>query len=659
MRTTRVALATAIVAAAVVAVPTSASTTASDYGCTAGSGSQGPERHCGGYLAGEPDVTGQPTSLAWQVYLPDPAQWGPGPYPTVLDYSGYEPATTFFDGLKQAFISQGYAVAGVNVRGTGCSGGTFDYFEPKQWKDGADAIRFLTTQPWSDGHLAMVGKSYPGITQAFVASEQPRGLDAIVPGAFFADIYRDVAYPGGILNAAFASLWSLGSRPANEFDQWSSGVEKGDQTCIQSQAEHAANAPTNPFVELTEHPFDDANPWQQRSPDFFADKIKVPVMAELAWQDEELAARGIDLLHRLPSTTPWRAVVTNGSHGEYYDGWILQRIYRFLSFYVKKQVPVGDPCSTVTYVPHGGGHAQGHGSGVQPVTRAATYDEALGCYQSEPRIDDGFENGSQGPSWIQHFPTWPVTDRVQRLYLHSGGTLDTSKPTTPEPVTNYAYTPVLGTNAYRNLNDMPELSKDPTGTTDHEWWQDKPPAGTTASFTTAPLTQDEMLVGTGSLDLYLASTSPDTDVEVMVSELRKDASGSWQEEYVGKGWLRASHRKLDDSQSTPLRPYQTQQAADVQPLVPGQVTPLRVEIFPFGQVFRAGTRLRITIEAPNVQPELWGFAGLPTPSVNSISTDPQNPSSVALPLVPLPAGTTFPPERPCGYQTNQPCRPAT
>ncbi len=58
-----------------------------------------------------------------------------------------------------------------------------------------------------------------------------------------------------------------------------------------------------------------------------------------------------------------------------------------------------------------------------------------------------------------------------------------------------------------------------------------------------------------------------------------------------------------------------------------------------------------------MQPELWGFAGLPAPAVNSIATDPDHPSSVALPLVPLAAGTSFPPERPCGALRNQPCRP--
>ena len=63
--------------------------------CPVGTGAQATGlRHCGGYFA-----VRDGTLLPWQVYLPDPAQWGPGPYPTVLDYSGYEPGTTFFDGL--------------------------------------------------------------------------------------------------------------------------------------------------------------------------------------------------------------------------------------------------------------------------------------------------------------------------------------------------------------------------------------------------------------------------------------------------------------------------------------------------------------------------------------------------------------------------------
>lgn len=42
----------------------------------------------------------------------------------------------------------------------------------------------------------------PGITQLFVAAEDPDGLEAIAPGHFFANAYRDVANPGGIPTTA-------------------------------------------------------------------------------------------------------------------------------------------------------------------------------------------------------------------------------------------------------------------------------------------------------------------------------------------------------------------------------------------------------------------------------------------------------------------------
>lgn len=85
---------------------------------------------------------------------------------------------------------------------------------------------------------------------------------------------------------------------------------------------------------------------------------------------------------------------------------------------------------------------------------------------------------------------------------------------------------------------------------------------------------------------------------------------------------------------------------------------MRVEIFPFAEVFRAGTRLRITVEAPNLAPEMWGFAALPTPAVNSIYTDAAHPTTLSLPYVDVPDGTTYPAELPCGAKRNQPCRPA-
>src|SRR5439155_2997005 len=101
-----------------------------------------------------------------------------------------------------------------------------------------------------------------------------------------------------------------------------------------------------------------------------------------------------------------------------------------------------------------------------------------------------------------------------------------------------------------------------------------PPPGTARSYTSEPLATDTVALGSASLDLWISSTAPDTDFQATLTEVRADG----QEMYVEKGWLRASHRKLDAAKSTVLRPYQTHAQADFAPLVPGQVTPVRIEI---------------------------------------------------------------------------------
>ena len=62
---------------------------------------------------------------------------------------------------------------------------------------------------------------------------------------------------------------------------------------------------------------------------------------------------------------------------------------------------------------------------------------------------------------------------------------------------------------------------------------------------------------------------------------------------VAQGWLRASHRKLDPKLSTEYRPYHTHDQE--QPLKPGEVVPLDVEIWPTSIVVPAGHRIALTV----------------------------------------------------------------
>ena len=111
-------------------------------------------------------------------------------------------------GIAQIATLLGFAVVDVNMRGTGCSGGAFDYFEPLQTLDGYDVIETVAHQPWVLHHkVGMIGISYGGISQLFVAATDPPDLAAIAPLSVI-DNTATTLYPGGILNTGFALPWA-------------------------------------------------------------------------------------------------------------------------------------------------------------------------------------------------------------------------------------------------------------------------------------------------------------------------------------------------------------------------------------------------------------------------------------------------------------------
>src|SRR5690606_15379762 len=63
--------------------------------------------------------------------------------------------------------------------------------------------------------------------------------------------------------------------------------------------------------------------------------------------------------------------------------------------------------------------------------------------------------------------------------------------------------------------------------------------------------------------------------------------------------LRASHRKLDPKLSTEYRPYHTHDT--VEPLTPGEVVPIDVEIWPTSMVYPAGYRLGLTLQGKDFE----------------------------------------------------------
>ncbi|MEX1107104.1 MAG: CocE/NonD family hydrolase [Ilumatobacteraceae bacterium] len=593
------------------------------------------------------------TTLSANVALPGPADQGP--YPTVVEYSGYSPSNPGDGTFAQIYTTMGFAYVGVNMRGTGCSGGSFEYFETVQSLDGYDVVEAVAAQPWVlDGEVGMVGISYPGISQLFVAATQPPSLAAITPLSVLDDSYRSTLYPGGILNTGFAVRWAEERfDSAKVFGQaWSKDrADGGDSVCADNQQLRLQNPDL--LAEIEANPYYEESLGDALAPAAFVDRISVPVFIAGAWQDEQTGGRFPAMLGNFTAAPHVFTTLVNGGHTESLSPPVFHRYAEFLQLYVAKRAPSMTAPNAV---------APTLAMAIYGVDRIApfvdrfagvTYEEALSTFESEPPVRvlveqgaaDGFAPGTPEPHFTIELPSYPAPTAVATTwYLDAGGALVTG-PATAGGTDSYDAEPGALPATYYSGNGS-DIWK--AGTT-YDW---QPlPDGTGVGFVTAPLAADTMVLGSGSVDLWISASSPDTDLEVTVSEVRPDGS----EIYVQSGWLRAGRRALDMAASTPIRPVHTHLEADAADLPAGTFTPVRVELFPMGHPFRAGSRIRLTIDAPGNNRPVWAFETIADGETVTIAHDAAHPSALILSVLP---GVDVPSPAPpaCGSLRSQPCR---
>ena len=94
-------------------------------------------------------------------------------------------------------VENGYAVAAYNVRGTGNSGGCFEWFGPNEQQDQAVLVEALAAMPWSNGRVGMMGLSYHGTTPWEAAIQNPPSLKTIVVAGMVGDAYTFSHTPQG------------------------------------------------------------------------------------------------------------------------------------------------------------------------------------------------------------------------------------------------------------------------------------------------------------------------------------------------------------------------------------------------------------------------------------------------------------------------------
>jgi predicted acyl esterase len=620
-------------------------------------------------------------SLAATLRLPPGKTLAQGPFPTVIEYSGYNVAgpASLIDSLTGKAVPNpallpstativgsflapelGFAVVSLQMRGTACSGGAFDLFGRDSDYDGYDAVEIVAHQSFVLHHkVGLVGISYSGISQFEVAGTRPPDLAAIAPMSPTDDLYS-TGYPGGIYNNGFAASWiadrendalpaSMGGQPWAQAE-----IATGDTTCLNNQALHlqsqSLNSLLGPGLERTPSLYD------QRSPAVWATHINVPVFVVGSLQDEQTGPQWVNLIPALAKDQYVFATVDNGLHIDSMGPATITRWLEFLEIFVAgrtTQTSAVRGAYAALKLLHPAILHSSTGTSEMPLpalrfsTSATLTSVKTAFIKSDPRVRVLFNNGAGplGPGTLQptaeqDYTSWPPTPgALTRLYLSTGGKLSAKGSTNSVSF--------LPNPANRPAVDLP--SGNP--------WNAQPPyvwsavTGTDGlGFLTTPFAKQTTIVGPASLDLYVKSSAIDTDLQVTVSEVRPDG----HEVFVATGVARASFHTYA-STSTVLHPVTQYLTSQQHNLLAGQYTLVRIAIDPIAHIFSAGTKLRIVISAPGGDRAAWTYATYPTSGLvsDTVSLGGVFASSLAFNIV---ANATVLPEAACGALRGEPCR---
>jgi len=142
------------------------------------------------------------TKLAARYWLPDDAH--EHPVPAILEYIPYctrDGTAARDEAMHPYFAGHGYAAIRVDIRGSGESEGVLlDEYLMQEQDDALEVIAWIAAQPWCDGKVGMMGKSWGGFNGLQVAARRPPALKCIITVFSTDDRYADdVHYIGGCM----------------------------------------------------------------------------------------------------------------------------------------------------------------------------------------------------------------------------------------------------------------------------------------------------------------------------------------------------------------------------------------------------------------------------------------------------------------------------
>ena len=584
--------------------------------------------------------------LATDVYLPD----GPGPFPVVLERTPYgrdlvsrsertaaDPTPISRADLAGYFTAHGYAVVFQDNRGRHGSEGVFVKYL-SDGEDGYDCCAWITAQPWCDGRICTMGLSYAAHTQAALAS-----LDA--PG-----VVAQVLDCGG-----FANSWIAGIRQSGAF-------ELKQATWAHKQAILSPEAAADPVMKAALEAEDIRDwftrmPWQpghsplRHHPAYEAylfDQWRHGTF-DAYWQQVGIWAEGFHATYS-------RANCVHMS--SWYDAYPLTATSNYLG--LKPRGPQrlilgpwthGDRSDTVFGdVDFGPAAAIDSWAGDWRQYRLRHFDSVIkGTPNPEPAVRlfvMGGGTGQRTPGgkldhggrWIAA-ADWPLPDAIPTAYhLHADGRLDPAAPAAGAPPVSYDYDPAHPVPTIGgSLTSMEPVASGGAWNQveSPDFFGCTPPYLPLASrpdvvvFQTAPLAEAVTVAGPLEADLWVTTDGPDTDFTAKLIDVYP-GSADYPQGYallLADGIFRLCYA------GDPANPRLRQ---------PGEVTHIRIRLFPTANLFAAGHRIRLDISSSNfpkydVNPntgEPEGAARRRRIAVNTIFVDADRPSHITLPLLP-------------------------
>lgn len=483
------------------------------------------------------------------------------------------------------WVPRGYACVRVDTRGSGKSPGLSD---PGGWQetlDFYDSIEWAARRKWCSGNIGTSGISYHATTQWRVAGLQPPSLKAIIPWEGWGDGYRDAAYHGGIFQLYYLATW-YATQMAHHL--------LGDPQEYNPDAFHNER-----LYQYMQHNLD-TGWWDNRSAQW--DKIKVPFYSAGNWSGHNLHLRGNTEGYVRAASRHKKLRIHCGTHYHafYTEEGRMDQL-RWFDYWLKGiDTGIMDEPPVKLLIRTGGG----------------------GMKDYKFRFED----------------EWPLA-RTQwtRLYLKAGRKEPSTDPMeieggllkqAPKKEAALTYSATGTTHAGVASASSTMLS---AGTLHR----------TGVSFETEPMKQDTEVTGPVKLVLWVSSTTKDMDIFVTIRNIGPDGKDVWevgqqgQQIPVAKGWLRASHRKLDPKLTLPYRPYHAHNERWW--LKPNEPVECEIEIWPAGMVFKKGHRIRLDIQPRDgvgSAPYTHYPAAYNTGGENTVYTGGSMASYLLLPIIP-------------------------